>query len=486
MDSEMLAKLFDSIQNLNHAIHSVTVIRNGYLVADATVHPFGQGSKHIIHSCTKSISSALIGIAIEQGYIESVNQPVLSFFPRRTAANLDANKEAMTLEHILMMASGLECRDSGSYRWRGLFDMMQSDDWVQFMLDLPMAEPPGTRFEYCNGASFLLSAIIQETTGMSASAFAEAHLFSPLGISDVEWPSNPQGITIGWSELRMLPHDMAKIGYLYLNQGRWDGEQIIPAAWVAASTRKHISVQSHAEGEGYGYQWWIDDSGRYEAIGYVGQFIFVVPELELVVAFTSDLSGDNYFVPRNLLNAYIIPAVRSSTPLPPNPVGVKLLESKIQEVALTWAEPEPVPPLPEIAQRVTGQTYVLDPNPTGLLSVSLTFQEEAEALMSWTLSPDEAEWYLGYLSIVNPQYWSKVEWPVGLDNVYRFTPGPYGIPMRCKGWWESEETFVIHCDLIGNVGRWTNQFTFEGDQVALQISVEAFGLLVETSGRLEE
>ena len=147
-----------------------------------------QGSKHIIHSCTKSIISALIGIAIEQGYIESVKQPVLSFFPTRTAANLDANKEAMTLEHLLMMASGLECRDSYLYRWRGLNQMRQTDDWVQFMLDLPMAEPSGTRFEYCNGASFLLSAIIQETTGMSASEFAEAHLFGPLGISDVEWP----------------------------------------------------------------------------------------------------------------------------------------------------------------------------------------------------------------------------------------------------------------------------------------------------------
>jgi len=198
MDSEMLAKMFDAIQEQNHDIDSVTVIRNGYLVADATVHPFGQGSKHIIHSCTKSIISALIGIAIEQGYIESVKQPVLNFFPERTAANLDANKEAMTLEHILMMASGLGCRDSYLYRWRGLNQMRQTDDWVQFMLDLPMTEPPGTRFEYCNGASFLLSAIIQETTGMSASAFAEAHLFGPLGISDVEWPSNSQGITIGW------------------------------------------------------------------------------------------------------------------------------------------------------------------------------------------------------------------------------------------------------------------------------------------------
>ena len=120
MDSELLAKMFDFIQEQNYDIHSVTVVRNGYLVADATVYPFSQGSKHRIASCTKSIISALIGIAIEQGYIESVDQPILDFFPERSVANLDAEKEAMTLEHVLTMASGLECRDSYLYRWRGL------------------------------------------------------------------------------------------------------------------------------------------------------------------------------------------------------------------------------------------------------------------------------------------------------------------------------------------------------------------------------
>jgi CubicO group peptidase (beta-lactamase class C family) len=331
MDSEMLAKLFDTIQERNYDIHSVTVIRNGYLVADATIYPFNQGSKHIIHSATKSIISALIGIAIDQGHIESVKQPVLSFFPGRAAANLDANKEAMTLEHLLMMASGLECRDSYLYRWRGISQMRQTDDWVQFILDLPMAEPPGTRFEYCNGASFLLSAIIQETTGMSASAFAEAHLFGPLGISDVDWPSNPQGITIGWGELRMLPHDMAKIGYLYSKEGRWDGEQVIPAAWVAASTRNHISATLQ---DGYGYQWWIADGGTYMALGYAGQFIFVVPEQDLVVVFTSNLNEDDFYRPQILLDTLIIPAAKSSKPLPPNPAAVESLESAIRKVAL--------------------------------------------------------------------------------------------------------------------------------------------------------
>jgi CubicO group peptidase (beta-lactamase class C family) len=306
MDSEMLDEMVETIQEQGYGIDSVTVIRSGYMVADTTFHPFQPDSRHIIHSCTKSIISALIGIAIDEGYIANVDQPILDIFSERTVVNLDANKEAMTLEHVLMMASGLECRDSYLYRWRGLREMEQSDDWVQFMLDLPMAEPPGTRFEYCNGGSFLLSAIIQKTTGMSAAEFAEKHLFGPLGISDVVWPSNPDGITIGWGELRMRPHDMAKIGYLYLNQGQWDGEQIVPVDWVAASTRKHISATLQ---DGYGYQWWVADPEVYMALGYAGQYIVVVPEKALLVVFTSDLAERDFYVPQQLLDDFIIPAV---------------------------------------------------------------------------------------------------------------------------------------------------------------------------------
>ena len=214
MDSVKLAKMVEFILEQNYDIHSVTVIRNGYLVADVTIHPFESNSRHHLASATKSITSALIGIAIQQGYINNVDQTVLSFFPERSAANLDANKKKMTLEHLLTMSSGLDCRDNID-DWSRLFQMMETDDWVQYMLDLPMAEPPGTRFEYCNGASFMLSAIIQETTGMNTLDFAKDHLFSPLGIDDVVWLSNLQGITIGRTRLIMKPHDMAKIGYLF-------------------------------------------------------------------------------------------------------------------------------------------------------------------------------------------------------------------------------------------------------------------------------
>jgi len=333
MDSEILVDMMNVIQSEepSYNIDSITIIRNGYMVFDTTFYPFQPDTKHIVHSCTKSIVSALVGIAIEQGNIESVQHPVLDLFPERTAANLTDEKEAMTLEDVLIMATGLECRDSYLYNWSGLSKMRQSEDWVQYVLDLPIAEKPGTKFEYCNSASFLLSAIIQETTGTNTLVFAKENLFSPLGISDLTWPSNPQGINIGWGELHMLPHDMAKIGHLYLNGGMWEEKQVISSDWVETSTRKHISANTLEDG--YGYQWWVDDSGIYMALGYAGQYIVVLPEKEMVVVFTSDLEDNNFFIPRFLVDDFIIPTAKSDMPLPANQDGLTKLQTQIKEAA---------------------------------------------------------------------------------------------------------------------------------------------------------
>ena len=330
MDSEVLTAMLAEVEEQAYAVDSVTIIRNGYLVLDASVYPYSTSEQHIIHSCTKSIVSALIGIAIAEGFIASADIPVLALFPDRDVANVNQRKEQITLEHLLTMTSGLDCQDSYLYRWAGLNQMRASTDWVQYVLDLPMVAPPGTRFEYCNGASFLLSAIISEKTDMSAHEFADQHLFGPLGISDVTWPTNPAGINIGWGELRMLPHDMAKIGYLYLNNGSWEGKQVVPAEWIATSSAEYISATLE---DGYGYQWWVTDSGYYLSLGYAGQFIYVVPERDLVAVFTSDLEERDFNTPQNLLDEYIIPAAVAAGPLPENPHGIAELNTVVDRLA---------------------------------------------------------------------------------------------------------------------------------------------------------
>jgi len=464
VDSEKLADMLERIKKQNVNIRSVVVIRNGHLVCDARFHPFTQDSWHIIHSCTKSITSALIGIAVDKGLIEGVKTPVLEFFPEKTAANLDENKKGMTLEHLLTMSSGLKGRDSYLYNWEGLRKMRASSDWVQYMLGLPMAHAPGTKFEYINGVSFLLSAILQQTTGENAFAFAKKNLFGPLGIREVDWPSNRQGITIGWGQMRMKPLDMAKIGYLYLNKGVWEGKQVVSSAWVEASTREQIKPKTLAEG--YGYQLWVDEAGYYMALGYSGQYIVVLPKQNMVVVFTSALNAFNFFVPELLLKNYILPAAESSVPLPDNPEGEKRLQSVLY--AISHPETSPVPALPEIAQKVSGKTYVFDNNPMDLKSISLDFGSKK----------DEVILSLSYRG-------RNFQVPVGLDNVYRLTKA-LGYLRAYKGSWEDDNVFFIDYQIVDHSVRGKIRLTFEEDKVTFLHREEVNGSSNKLTARLRD
>lgn len=338
MRSQMLAEMMEHIKKNSFNIDSILIVRNGYVVLDAYFYPYSRGQKHIIHSCTKSIMSALIGIAIDKGYIQNVDQPITDFFPDKELANMDDLKKSITLENLLMMASGLKCRDSYLYRWVGLFEMRNSNDWAQYVLDLPMAEAPGEKFEYCSGVSYLLSVIIQNTTKMKTLDFARKHLFDPLGIIDVGWETSPQGIDIGYGEMWLKPHDMAKIGWLYLNKGRWGNKQILPSAWIEVSTRGHIDATLFDQ---YGYQWWVDSAGYYMAVGYKGQRIFVVPEKNLVAVFTGDQTGGGGLISKYLLDFYIIPAASSPDSLPSITEEQARLDALVNSVAkaigFTWA-----------------------------------------------------------------------------------------------------------------------------------------------------
>jgi CubicO group peptidase (beta-lactamase class C family) len=309
MDGELLQAAQRQIEERDYLVDSITVVRNGYMVFDTYFPPFEPDTKHVIHSCTKSIMSTLIGIAIDDGLIEDVSQPLVDFFPDREIENLDAAKQSITLDHLLSMSSGLDCQDSYLYNWRGLERMRATIDWTQYALDLPVDREPGTTFDYCNSGSFLLSAILQQAAGMDSLEFAQQHLFAPLGISDVTWRTDPQGVYVGWGDMRLKPHDMAKIGYLFLNQGLWDGEQIVSSEWVQNATQEQIIANTLSDG--YGYQWWVDSNGYYMALGYGAQFIFVIPDLDLVVVFTSSLFNANFEVPERLLNEFIIPSASS-------------------------------------------------------------------------------------------------------------------------------------------------------------------------------
>ncbi|UCG01885.1 MAG: serine hydrolase [Candidatus Heimdallarchaeota archaeon] len=306
MNSTTLNELFEYIDSWSDVIHGLCVMRHGVIVAEgyfsSDYHQYIQEDKHQTHSVTKSFTSALIGIAIDQGYITDVNQRVLDFFPEMTFLNVDSRKEAMTIEHLLTMRTGLDWpeMDSGYSGAGDLADqMLHSNNSVQYILDKPMVAAPGEVWQYCSGATHLLSAIIQRTTGQTTLEFAQENLFSPLGIdsSEVIWDTDRNGINRGHSNLFLTPRSLAKFGYLYLNEGKLDGKEIISKEWVEKSVTTEFS--------GYGYCWWNDPFGHF-AMGLNGHYIYVLPEENIVASFTESS------ITLRLLSRYIIPAVIQS------------------------------------------------------------------------------------------------------------------------------------------------------------------------------
>ena len=293
MNSTALEEVYDNVRNSGVGIRSLLVVRHGYLVAEEYFTPqlYDVNDTHILFSVTKSFVSCLIGIAIDMGFIHNTSQLLLDFFPNRTIANLDAWKEAITLEDVLMMRSGFQWDEDNYVEYNDFFAMRDSDDWAQYVLDRPMAHEPGSTFYYNSGNSHLLATIINVTTGRTPLDFADQYLFSRIGIGERFWTTDPLGINVGGSNLALTPQSMAKLGLLYLNNGTWNDQQIVSSEWVHSSNHGPTTPYSQIS---YGYQWWIDDdNGWYSARGYNGQFIYVIEEHDIVVVFTSD-TGEYY------------------------------------------------------------------------------------------------------------------------------------------------------------------------------------------------
>lgn len=452
MDSTLLAQLFARIERDKINLHSVLIIRNGYSVTEAYFHPYTADIRHQVASVTKSVISMLIGIAIDQGYLRSVDQPLLDFFPGRRIANVDAQKQAITLGQLLSMTSGLACQDRAGTD----AEMQRSRGWVQFVLDLPMAHTPGAEFSYCSGGPHLLSAILEKAAGRNTRDFANAKLFTPLGIpavSEMEWGADPQGYASGGYGLYLTPRNMAKLGYLYLKQGQWAGQHIVPAEWVTASSTSHATWTEEGKRD-YGYLWWLyPEYGYYSAMGLAGQQIHVVPDRQLVVVFTGALKPDSEVVLDQLLRDYILPAARSSETLPSNAAAVAQLQASIRSAT----KPQRViSPLPDVAHTVSGRTYQMEENPLAFHTITLFFKPDQDTA---EVSVNGAE---------------RVA--IGLDNFYRVTGDPnQHLGEAVRGRWTDDHTLVIEQTRLGDFLYYEYELTFTGDKVTIQFQDKVFG-----------
>ena len=316
VDSEQLARLFAQIQRDRVTIHSFILVRHDRVISEAYVYPYTETTKHALYSVSKSFTSALLGIAIEQGLFTGVDERVVDIFKGVTANTLSDNMNRMTLRHLLTMSTG-HATDTTQR-------ITATTDWVKAFMELPVEGEPGSAFVYNSGASFMLSAAIQRKSGMNALEFARHYLFPQIGIVDATWDVGPDNISAGGWGLSLRPLDLARFGRLYLHQGNWDGEQIVPRWWVEESSRKQISNGTNGFwGSGYGYQFWLNDFGGFRADGAFAQYIFVLPEYDAVAVFTSNLSDSE--LPARLIRQYVLPAMRPGEPLAANPRGGALL-----------------------------------------------------------------------------------------------------------------------------------------------------------------
>jgi len=333
MDSKLMDELYEFIDYYNLNIQSILVCRNGFIVNESYLYnckvieeqkfitPSSDitrknGSLHVLYSCTKSIISLLVGIAIDKGYINSVNETFFGIFPDKWKPSYgDEMKKNITIEDLLTMRSG--------FQWDEAYDSF-SNWWIynislDYVLEKPLDSTPGSAFKYSSGNTQLLSAVIQNKTGMKTSEFARQNLFTPIGIKNDdwvwdeiswEWGTGPlENISFGGWGLFMTPRAMARIGLLCLNKGNWNGTQVVPENYMASATIDHVGYPE------YGYLFWLNnEEDYYYAAGYLGQYLIVIPEYNIVVSIFSESSYVEYAL-YQIINDFIIKSIISSSNL---------------------------------------------------------------------------------------------------------------------------------------------------------------------------
>lgn len=308
MDKALMEKFERAVEKSK--VKSCLVLKEGTLLYQYYKSNKNRDNLQRINSCTKSFISILVGIAVEQGLIPSLDLTMEHYFPEIVNNQSDPRKKEITINHLLTMSVGLDWPEFGEWNY---MPPMFTHDVVKFVMDRELIDEPGARMNYNSGCSHVLSAILTKATGMKTSAFAEQVLFKPLGIEDYIWFEDGRGISYGSDGLRLHPYNLAKIGQLYLQNGMWKGKQVVSSEWVSASTEPRFLTYEHIGH--YASHWWVAKLDRensdfsinnrmFFAMGRNGQFIIVIPSQQMVITFTSTL--DNTIRPLDFVRELLV------------------------------------------------------------------------------------------------------------------------------------------------------------------------------------
>lgn len=309
-----------------HEMHSLMILRNGQVAAECWWAPYGPEIKHTMYSVSKTFTASAIGLAVAEGKLK-VTDKVISFFPESLPATVSPHLAELEIKDLLSMTVG---HDKSFNQ-----EVFTKEDWVKAFLSLPITYKPGTKFLYNTSASYMLSAIIKKITGQNLLEYLQPRLFDPLGITGVDWETDLYGTAVGGWGIRVKTEDMAKLGQLFLQRGNWNGKQVLPESWIEEASTMKIMQEPDASPErmasndwvqGYGYQMWRSRYNSYRADGAFGQYILILPELNGVIAITSETSDMQGLL--NLVWKHLLPAFEGEAS------SSKNLESNLKNLSL--------------------------------------------------------------------------------------------------------------------------------------------------------
>lgn len=376
ISSTAVLSFLDDVSQKGLELHSFMLLRNGHVIAEGWWDPYRAELRHMMFSLSKSFTATAIGIAVEEGLL-NLNDRVIDFFPSKLPEEIDEHLKELRIKHLLTMSTG-HAQDP-------TMEVVNhpAGDWVKAFLACPLEHEPGTVFVYNTAATFMLSAILQEVTGQKLIDYLKPRLFDPLGIVEPTWDESPAGISQGGTGLNIRTEDIAKFGQLFLDKGRWQGQQIISEAWVEAASSKQIDNFLNKDDpdsdwqQGYGYQMWMCRHNCYRGDGMFGQFCIVVPHKQAVIAITA---GEErmHSIMQSIWD-HLLPAFGEE--LPPDEENLDRLRNRLANLSLpsltgTWD--------PEAAEGLNGQVYDLEPNELGITSVEFAGKSSEIQITSYS------------------------------------------------------------------------------------------------------
>jgi len=452
MDSTVLADLYQYLATAGFNTDSVLVVRHGRIVSESYVAPFSAELRHDLRSVTKSVVGTLVGVALQEGKIASLDQKVLSFFPDHHANG--PLQEKLAIRHLLDMASGIQWREHPYNEQSDALKLGRSPNWVNFILDRPVNGTPGEKFQYIAAAPHLLSAILTRSTGANAADYARHGLFKTLGIEDFVWSADPQGHTNGESSLRLRPRDMAKLGLLYARRGRWEDRQLLPLDWTATVFAGGLPTgyDPLSVPPTYSRLWWTDASVPYvAAIGRHGQNIIALPEQDVVLVVTSKTADSSRRASAvDMVKRYLLSAVKGDIALAENPDGRARLDQAVRGLGAAgrYESQQPRPQAEAMSQR----TFVLQSN-------DRRFREFALAL-----SGPDPSFRIERGARTFPFSNMALGGPIGLQGDYVVSRNKFEGPMAFRGRWINGDTFRVEAQHLEGaiVAEWTAEFANGG------------------------